>query len=246
MKYGLREPIFFEELIKGISSNKGAAYTSISKLKKEGVINLYSKGIYYRPQETKYGILGIDKELLIKEKYLGDNQSKGYVTGPDIWNKWGLTTQVSNRKWISQRVNRTSEDKLLNILIVKSKAEINKDNIKVLQYLDVIDNLNKIPDTSSEKVIKKLMAIYTEQLSVYERMLMFEFAEYYTKRVQVLFGLIAETASINDEYFEFVLDKYRKMLNKSISKRIELNLDPAIFSYNRNWSNDYDTTRIFN
>lgn len=244
MKYELREPIFFEELIKGIESNKGAAYAIINKLKKEGIINQYLKGIYYRPRKTKYGTLSIDRDLLIKEKYIGENQDKGYITGPDVWNKWGLTTQVSNRKWISQNVSRTSTNENLKIFITKSKVEIRKENVKMLQFLDVIEQLNKIPDTSNEKTLKKLIEIYKVQLSVYEKMNIFEFAEFYTKKVQILVGLIAETASIEDEYYEVILEKYRKMLKNSISKRIELNLEPTVFNNNRNWSNEYDTTRI--
>lgn len=57
-------------------------------------------------------------------------------------------------------------------------------------------------------------------------------------------GLIAESASIEDQIYEVSLEKYRETLKKAISKRIKLNIDPALFNNNKNWSNEYDTTRI--
>lgn len=158
-------------------------------MKKDSIINQFSKGIYYRPKNTKYGTLGIDRDALIREKYLGVNQEKGYITGPDIWNKWGLTSQISNRKWISQNVNRSYTNEKLNIFITKSKAEISKDSVRILQFLDVIEQLEKIPDTNNEKSINKLIDIYKENFDVYEKMGILDFAELYSKKVQLLVGL---------------------------------------------------------
>lgn len=246
MKYELRKPIFFKDLVKGIEVQRGAAYKAVNKLKNEGVIEMFSKGIYYRPMKTKYGVLGINRELLIKEKYIGDDQNKGYITGPDVWNKWGLTTQVSNRKWISQVAERTDENKKLNILLLKSKTDISKDNVRILQFLDVIEQLNKIPDTSNEKTLSKLINIYTEQLSSSEKIEIFDYAVKYTKRVQVIVGLIADTASIQDSFYEVILEKYKKTIKKSISKRIKINVEPEVFNYNNQWGNEYDTSRVYN
>ena len=246
MKYDLREPIFFENLVKGIEDQRNAAYKAINKLKSEGIIKMFSKGIYYRPKKTKYGTLGIDRELLIREKYIGDNQDKGYITGPDVWNEWGLTTQISNRKWISQATERTYTNKNLNILIIKSKADISKDNVRILQFLDVIDQLNKIPDTSNEKTLRKLINIYTDQLSTYEKVDIFDYARKYTKRVQVIVGLIADTAPIEDCFYDVILEKYKRLMKKTISKRIKLNVDPNVFNYNNQWMNEYDTSRVYN
>lgn len=74
----------------------------------------------------------------------------------------------------------------MNILIIKSKADISKDDIRILQFLDVIDQLNKIPDTNNEKTLRKLINIYTDQLSTYEKVEIFDYAGKYTKRVQVI------------------------------------------------------------
>jgi len=244
MKYELREPIFFEEIIKGIEDNKTAAYKAVNTLIKQGVINQFSKGIYYRPQSTRYGVLGINRELLIKEKYIGEYQEKGYITGPDVWNSWGLTTQVSKRKWIAQDTKRAYDNKNLNIFITKAKVEVRKEYVRVLQFLDVVDQLEKIPDTTNENTLRKLLNIYTDQFTPSEKINTFDLAGNYTKRVQILVGLIADTASIEDNYFEVILSKYKKTLQNSVSKRIKINVSPMVFNNNNEWRNEYDTTRI--
>lgn len=61
-------------------------------------LRFYKKGIYYRTKVTPFGELGIDKEVLIADKYLvGD---KGYESGLYLLHKLGLTTQIPNEKII--------------------------------------------------------------------------------------------------------------------------------------------------
>ena len=244
MKYELREPIFFEELIKGVEDHKAAAYKAVNTLKKQGIINQFSKGIYYRPKSTRYGVLGIDRDLLIKEKYIGEYQEKGYVTGPDVWNLWGLTTQVSKRKWIAQDTKRAYYNKKLYVFIIKAKVEVSKDYVRVLQFLDVLDQLEKIPDTTNENTLRKLLNIYTDQFTPSEKIYTLDLAGNYTKRVQILVGLIAEAASIEDDYYEVILSKYKKALQNSVSKRIKIKVSPMVFNNNNEWRNEYDTTQI--
>lgn len=244
MKYELREPIFFEALIKGIEDNKIAAYKSVNTLIKQGIINQFTKGIYYRSKSTRYGVLGIDRELLIKKKYIGEYQDKGYITGPDVWNLWGLTTQVYKRKWIAQDTKRAYYNENLNVFITKAKVEVNKEYVRVLQFLDVVDQLEKIPDTTNEKILLKLLNIYTDLFTPSEQLNTFGLAGNYTKKVQILVGLIAETSSIEDNYYKAILSKYKRTLQNSVSKRIKIKVSPVVFNNNNEWRNEYDTTRI--
>lgn len=244
MKYELRHPIFFEVLIRGNEDYKNAGYKAINALKKQGVIKQFTKGIYYRPKNTKYGELGLDRDLLINEKYIGKNYEKGYVTGPDIWSLWGLTTQIPKRKWIAQYVDRSYFNESLNIFIVKSKVEVSKDIVCVLQFLDVIDQLEDIPDACNEDLLNKMINIYVDQFSPLEKISVFDLAQSYTKKVQIIVGLIAETASIEDEYYKVRLSNYKKALRKSVSKRIKIKVSPVVFNGNDEWRNEYDTTRV--
>lgn len=240
LEYDFREPIYTDDLIFDLKDNKNTAYVAIHRLIEENIINTFEKGIYYRPKHTKFGIQKIDKYKLISQKYIGNNNEKGYVTGPELWNQWGLTTQINKRVWIAQNVGRKKEIDNLNLLIIKAKTEIRKENIKALQFLDLLDQIDMIPDTTKNEIIKKLIVIYKTKLNEYDKIMTIKEATRYPFRVKILLGLIAETADIRNNFFSVLLCD----LNKSIKdkKRITFNIDPTIFNYSYNWRNKYETT----
>ena len=231
-KYNPREPILLDELLVGFEDHKAAVYTAISRLHKRNIIETYEKGIYYRPKKTKFGDLKIDKSLLIKKKYIGIENQLGYITGPEIWNKFNLTTQISKRKWIAQMTNRKKEIDDLNIVIVKSKAEIKNANIHVLQFLDILDQIDYIPDTNETNVILQLKEYYIKNFNSEEKVNVFNYVEKYTYRVKVLLGFIA--SHVRNEYFDVMLKNYYE--KTKTRNKVKVNIDLNRFEINNEWS----------
>lgn len=230
--YQLREPILFEELLLGIESHKKAVYTAVSRLQKKGIIETYEKGFYYRPKKTKFGKLKIDKEQLVKKKYIGIKNPLGYITGPEIWNKLNLTTQIGKRKWIAQSTGRKKEIDDLNIVIVKAKAEIRDDNVHILQFLDALDQIDYIPDTNETDIILNLKEHYINNFTIEERIHSFKYVEKYKYKVKVLLGFIA--SEIKNEYFDvFLHDFYKKTKARN---RVKTNIDLSKFEIKNEWS----------
>jgi hypothetical protein len=185
-----------------------------------------------------------DDMKLIEKKYIRrDNMTFGYITGPQVWNEWGMTTQISNRIWVAQNIRQKGIDTDLNVMLIKAKGEIKDNNIKALQFLDIIEQIENIQNTNNEDVIKKLITIYREKLEIYDRVASFEEVKKYTKKVQVLFGLVAESANIKDEYF-YALLKYLKE-DVQEGKKIVVNVNPEVFKYNRTWGNGYALTQLY-
>lgn len=243
-KYNVTEPILVEEVLKDLADYKNAVYAALNRLTAEGLIVNYAKGIYYRPKNSRFGQIGIDKRKLIEKKYIKrDNTTIGYITGPQVWNEWGMTTQMSNRIWIAQNIRQKRVDANLNVVLIKAKGEIKNSNIKALQFLDVIEQIEKIQDANKEDVIKKIIAIYREKLEVYDRIATFEEVKKYTKKVQVLFGLVVESADIKDEYF-YALLKYLKE-DVQNGKKIIVDVNPIVFNNNRTWGNGYALTHKY-
>lgn len=200
-KYNPREPILIKELYEGLENNKAAVYYAISRVCKKNIIERYEKGIYFIPKKSKFGILKIDKDLLIEKKYIGEDNSLGYETGPSIWNKCNLTTQISNRRWIAQFGTKKREIKNLNLLIVRSKnKDINSQNVHMFQFLDILDQMKLIPDTNETEIIMKLKKYYLDKFTVDEQIKIFKYVKKYNRRVKFLLGLIAST--IEDEYLK--------------------------------------------
>ena len=238
--YKETEPILIEEIVKGL--DKDTVYVAINRLAGEGIIENYAKGIYYKPKISRFGTIGLDKRKLIEKKYLRrDSTVLGYVTGPQVWNEWGMSTQIPNRVWIAQNVRQKKMDSDLNVLVIKAKGDVKEKNIRALQFLDIIDQIDLIQDTNKENVAKRLISIYKDKLDVYDRIATLEEVKKYNKKVKVLFGLIVEKADIDNEYFRALLKYLKEDVQKG--KKTIIDINPEVFGGNRTWGNGYAITQ---
>lgn len=108
-------------------------------------LRLFQKGIYYLTQETAFGETKIDKDAIIRAKYMED--SNGYEYGPYALYRLGLTTQLPNQREIvsNNAYECRRRDSKLNVWVKPSKTVINQNNINYLMILDAIDILDKYP-----------------------------------------------------------------------------------------------------
>ena len=73
-----------------------SAAKAIERLQKKGVIQKLSKGKFYKPKKSVFGILKPNQEELLKS-YLFDGKKRiTYITGNYLYNQLGLTTQVGS------------------------------------------------------------------------------------------------------------------------------------------------------
>lgn len=152
------EPIFIEDIKEYIiqfykDGEKEKIFNNVkeilNRLNKENIIKTAYKGIYYIPKTNIFGEVPLPNNKIIQYKYLTDKLGnvKGYITGANLFNKVGLTTQVPNIIDIVTnecKNNNKYENKNLNVIIRKPKIEINKDNYKYLQLIDLIENKDNI------------------------------------------------------------------------------------------------------
>ena len=152
------EPIFIEDIKEYIlqfykDEEKEKIFNNVkeilNRLNKENVIRTAYKGIYYIPKTNIFGEVPLANNKIIQYKYLVDKfgNVKGYITGANLFNKVGLTTQVPNIIDIVTnecKNNNKYENKNLNVIIRKPKIEINNDNYKYLQLIDLIENKDNI------------------------------------------------------------------------------------------------------
>ena len=97
-KFYKNELLFASDLYKEKLYNKNVSETSYYKLlermyeNKE--IEKLSKGIYYFPKTSKYGVIPISDNEIISEF---TKKNKGMVVGYYLYNKLNLTTQISKK-----------------------------------------------------------------------------------------------------------------------------------------------------
>jgi hypothetical protein len=96
----------------------------------------------------------------VKDLLENDGKISGYLTGYSIYNQLGLTTQVSNTIQIGKNEIRPNfKRERYTISFIKQKNTITKENIPLLQLLDAIRYIKKIPDSNIETSCKRFLAI---------------------------------------------------------------------------------------
>lgn len=144
-KYDIGTPIYSKDICEYVLA---LYYTNVNVIneyinryeEKHDDFIRYRKGIYYRAVKTPFGFSKIDYNKLINDLYLCDiDQVYGYISGPTLANKIGLTTQMAKEEYIVTNNNRVRSD-IDNIKLIKPPVIITRDNYKILQVLDLLLN----------------------------------------------------------------------------------------------------------
>ena len=174
------EPIFLSELP---GESKDYLRQEMKLLVDEGKLERLYNGVYYIPYITILGTKGrISIEKYIEKKYLSENgRIAGYITGLQLANKYGFTTQVpscyeicSNKATTKQRRQEIDGN---TIVVYKPVVSITEKNKTALQFLDLMAVIDKYSEISGAELIGKLkkyvnsvkldFAVVKEYLSFY-------------------------------------------------------------------------------
>ncbi len=146
---------FMEEV-----NQKEAIIKALNRMVVSGKIAKLSKGKYYKPEITPFGNLQPNQLQVVKDLLEENGKITGYLTGYSIYNQLGLTTQVSNTIQIGKNQIRSSfKRERYTIAFVKQKNTITKDNTPLLQLLDAIRYIKKIPDANIETSCKRFLVV---------------------------------------------------------------------------------------
>lgn len=161
--YGYNEPIFLNDLkIEGLSEN--AVRQSVKRLVAKGFLERYDNGIYYIPKaggllEKSY----LNPLLVIMRKYVRNKyETYGYITGMYFANQLGLTTQmpaiveiVTNKEATNGRTITVGNQK---VRIKKSPIIVSDNNVKLLQFLDGVSQVEKYTELSMIETIDRMQS----------------------------------------------------------------------------------------
>jgi hypothetical protein len=141
-------------------NKKEAIIKALNRMAASGKIAKLSKGKYYKPESTPFGNLLPNQAQIVKDLLEENGKIAGYLTGYSIYNQLGLTTQVSNTIQIGKNQIRPNfKRERYTIAFGKQKNIITKENIPLLQLLDAIRYIKKIPDASIESSCRRFLAI---------------------------------------------------------------------------------------
>lgn len=176
-----------------------AASKKIERLIANGTLKRASKGLFYKPKQTVFGVLQPNEEEILNQYLFKNGQRVAYVTGVGLYNKMGLTTQVPATIEIASKSRRTFTS-FGNMLIksAKSYVEITNDNYELLGILDAIKDFNTIPNIDKVSGVKNL----TNKLKEIEPKKYSDLIQYslkYPPRVRAFLGAMLDSAGKNEE-----------------------------------------------
>ena len=153
------EPIFLSELP---GKSKDYLRQEMKRLVDEGRLERLYNGVYYLSYITILGTKGrISIEKYIEKKYLTvDGKAVGYVTGLQLANKYGFTTQnpscyeiCSNEATTKQRKQEIDGN---TIVVYKPVADVTETNRAALQFLDLMSVIDKYSEITGAELVGKL------------------------------------------------------------------------------------------
>ena len=162
------DPIFLSELP---GESKDYLRQEMKKLVDEGKLERLYNGVYYLSYITILGTKGkISIDKYIEKKYLKtDGKVSGYITGLQMANKYGFTTQnpacyevCSNEASTKQRKQEIDGN---TIVVYKPVADINEENKTALQFLDLMLVIDKYSEISGAELVNKLKK-YVETVGI--------------------------------------------------------------------------------
>lgn len=155
------EPIFTDDIhIDGI--NRPNLIQQLKTLSDNGKIIRIEKGIYYIPAKTRFGSsTGPDPETIAKYKYIVRNgKTDGYYSGNTFANMIGVSMQVPMKKEIvSNNVAAIVKHILIGqqaFILRKSNVPITNENVRTLQLLELLKNLDDHIDVDRDEAREKL------------------------------------------------------------------------------------------
>ena len=171
----------------------------LENLTKAGIIRRLSKGRYYKTKTTEFGELSPDSYQIVKDLLTENGKQIGYITGYQIFNELGLTTQVSAILQIGTIKDKKSMKRnYYRIKFVKQWNTITKENIPLLQLLDCLRFFKNIPDTMPKDSCRKLLYLLSE-LSENQKNKIKKLALQYTPQAIALLGAMLEALNPNED-----------------------------------------------
>ena len=119
----------------------------INEMEKTNELVRYTKGVYFIPKKTFFGLSTITADSVVEKRYLKElNNVYGIYSGLKLLNLFSITTQVPNVVEIVTN-NETMRCREIQVngrkfILRKSRFEIDKNNADMYMLLQVFNDLD--------------------------------------------------------------------------------------------------------
>lgn len=211
-----------------------AVVKSLNRMVQDGRLAKLSKGKFYKPRITVFGSLLPSEDELIKDLIQERGAVTGYVTGLQLFNRLGLTSQVAStiriaRNEVRPKVQRGD----LVVSFVRQKNRITKESIPLLEILDAVRAVKQIPDSDMTFLLERYKVLIQE-CSMVDRVRIVKLAMRYPPSTRALFGALMESMGDADPKVDKQLIRLRESLNPLSTFRIAG--VPDLLGTAKNWN----------
>lgn len=155
-RYQAGEPIIASDIELDIS--EVYRRQQFKQLTDNGKLKRYENGVYYIPKKSRLGTeLPLLPDEVIESKYISRNKKTfGYYSGFAFANQIGITTQMPSVKEIvtSEMGNpiKRIEKGNRTFVVRKARTEITEDNAKVLQFMDLLKDIEQYSELGGKEL----------------------------------------------------------------------------------------------
>lgn len=131
-----------------------AVAAALSRLSKAGEITRFAKGQYYRPHVSRFGTVPPSDQAVLTAVGATTGQLVPYTTGVSVYNRLGLTTQVPAVVTLAATRRRRNLPRRLRTVVRPALEQVS--DVPLLQWLEVLRDVRRIPDASSDRVVARV------------------------------------------------------------------------------------------
>jgi len=202
---------------------------AFQRLVDRGELERHSKGVFYKPKQTRFGKLRPSDSEVLRNLMTADGKFHGYVSGQDVFRLFQMSTQIPSTKTIAiDSAKRRTSLTSFNVRFVQSYvSSFAKEDIVKLQLLDALRFIKKAMDTNPDVIVSKFIEIISNWSERDVRQLV-RFGLKYPPSTRALLGAISEQVGY-DKYVDII----RGSLNPSTSYTI--GLSSGVLPLKANW-----------
>lgn len=188
-----------------------------------------AKGRFYKSRSGALGDVPVSDQECLRDAMYRDGRRVGYVTGPALYNRMGLTTQMP--RTIAVAVNGATRIKdfgTIRIRLLSRRAPISDSTAPLLETLDVLRDARTVPDASIGRVVQAMTKRLAECTAAERKRLQRLALAYYSPGTRALLGMLLTRLDLE------VLPALQASLNPTT--RFDLGLDPADWPESQAWN----------
>ncbi|HAT8502173.1 TPA: DUF6088 family protein [Vibrio vulnificus] len=206
---------------------------------KHGRLRKIADGLYYKEEKGFLGSLPPSYDAVLYALIMSKNKKVGFITGHQLFNKTGLSTQVPAVTTVVTSKNAPSSINIdgIRINVIRKVKKIKENDIKRYEFEYILNNLNKVQSIESEHILESLSS-YIDMIYHDEK----QFDELYKnlqyKKNKAFLGALIE--DYQEEYNKN-FDHFLNRIKNDLSDRSKYKVGGLVnyINHNKEWNIEF-------